>query len=190
MKLLGVVALGGILLGCGGKAAETTSGDSPTLGGAGGTDAIDAGSPAGRESIGGSSDAGDAAGASSLSTLIACAPQISGVMPRPVCVTNYTPGLACDPSTFQICSTPGDQAEIWCGRPASCVPVTLPVGDGNNANPCVGSCPTLDESCSWVVNNMGGGVTLFTCCHDYESGLPDEGGLVWKVGGECVIGPK
>ena len=175
------------MFGCGGKAAETASSDPPALGGASGTSAANGGSSAGGAPIGGIIYDG---GPSSMSTLVACSPQLGGAEPRPICTTDYTPGLACDPDIFQICSTPGYQAEIWCGRPATCVPVTLPTVDAGDANPCVGSCPALNQSCSWVVNNMGGGVASYMCCHDYDSGLPNEGGLVWKLGDACIDGPR
>ncbi len=183
MRVLGLVVLAGMMLDCGGKAAETAASDTPALGGTGGTDTGSGGSTAGGALV-------DAGNPSSISTLVACAPQIGGATPRAICATDYTPGLACDPSTFAICSTPGDEAEIWCGRPATCVDVTLSAVDGGSENPCVGACPALNQSCSWVVNTMGGGVTSYQCCHDYESGLPDEGRLLWKLGPSCMNGLK
>lgn len=155
--------------GCGGKASEQTGRGA---------------SPASSTAVGPDSGAGIAGngGGANAAVLVACAPAVGGAQPRPRCTTEYAVGSPCDPTTFQICSSLGYQAEIWCGRPAYCAtPAPLPGEAGTN--PCIGSCATLDEMCQWQINQFGGGVSPYVCCRD------DDGGLVWVGGTDCSSPP-
>jgi hypothetical protein len=177
-------------VGCGGRATEQTSGGASTAGST--TSGPDSGAPVvigGLPSCAGtgtcesgqggapSSDAGIAGkgGGANASVLVACAPAVGGAPPRPRCTTEYTVGSMCDPTTFQICSSLSYQAEIWCGRPAICAP-PAPL---QSQNRCVGSCSVLNETCQWVPNLRGGGVSSYICCRD------DDGGLAWVDGYDC-----
>jgi hypothetical protein len=119
-------------------------------------------------------------GGAGNSVIVACAPPVGGAPPRPRCIMEYTAGLPCDAATFQVCSALSYQAEIWCGRPAVCSPPAPARLD----NPCVGSCPVLNEMCQWQVTQNGGGVSPYVCCRD------DDGGLAWTIGNDCTMGPR
>lgn len=173
------VALLVMSFGCGGRAAEESSGNSAGASSSdGGGLSRCAGATCSDGVGGGSSAAGVDGGTPSPNVLVACAPTVGGVEPPPLCTTEYTTGLPCDSATFQICSALGYEAEIWCGRPGFCEPPT-DAGSYNLPNPCQGSCDTVGARCQYAVNESGGGVSNYMCC-------PAAGGPMWLMA-DCGV---
>lgn len=164
------ITLGVALAGCGGHATQPSTSD--TTAGAGGMSA---------EGVGGSSmGLGGVGGTATTDVILTCAPP-GGAQPPPRCTTEYTAGTACDPATFKLCSALEYTTQMVCGPPHSCLPPD-DAGPFNPANPCVGSCPSLNQTCSWAPS-PNGGVSSFVCCHD------GDGGISWKLGTDCLNGP-